>query len=61
MSPPWLAAGAGDHNAETLMDFYVLGPSDAVSARHFFGSNPSASQASQTNLKLQPWQQSNAC
>ena len=26
MSPPRLAAGAGDRNAETLMDFYVLGP-----------------------------------
>ena len=26
MSPPRLAAGAGDRNAETLKDFYVLGP-----------------------------------
>ena len=25
-SPPRLAAGAGDRNAETLKDFYVLGP-----------------------------------
>ena len=25
LSPPRLAAGAGDRNTETLMDFYVLG------------------------------------
>ena len=41
-SPPRLAAGAGDRNAETLKDFYVLGLLDAISSRLFFGSEPSA-------------------
>ena len=43
-SPPRLAAGAGDRNAETLKDFYVLGLLDAISSRLFFGSAPSAFQ-----------------
>ena len=50
-SPPRLAAGAGDRNAETLKDFYVLGLFDAISSRLVFGSEPPAFQTSQTKLK----------
>ena len=35
--PPRLAAGAGDRNAETLMDFYILGPSAQFPRAFFFG------------------------
>ena len=52
LGPPRLAAGAGDRNAETLMDFYVLGLREAISACFFFRTGPIASQAPQTNLKL---------
>ena len=52
LGPPRPAAGAGDRNTETLMDFYVFGLREAISARFFFGAEPTASQAPQTNLKL---------
>ena len=51
-SPPRLAAGAGDRNAETLKDFYVLGLLEAISERFVFGTEPSGARAPQMNLKL---------
>ena len=38
-SPPRLAAGAGDRNAETLKDFYVLGLLEAISERFSSGQD----------------------
>ncbi len=52
LSPPRLAAGAGDRNTETLKDFYVLGLLEAISERFVFGTEPSGSRAPQMNLKL---------
>ncbi len=52
LSPPRLAAGAGDRNTETLKDFYVLGLLEAISERFVFGAEPSGSRAPQMNLKL---------
>ena len=59
LSPPRLAAGAGDRNTETLKDFYVFGPRVPFSARLLFRSDPSVSRASQSNLKAHPGQHSN--
>ena len=37
--PPRLAAGAGDRNAETFMDFHILGSSAQFLRAFFFGSD----------------------
>ena len=37
--PPRLAAGAGDRNAETPKDFYILGSSAQFPRALFFGSD----------------------
>ena len=52
LGPPRLAAGAGDRNAETLKDFYVLGLLEAISERFVFGTEPSGARAPKMNLKL---------
>ena len=38
--PPRLAAGAGDRNAETLKDFYILGPSAQFPRAFSLGTDP---------------------
>ena len=38
--PPRLAAGAGGRDAETRLDFQILGPSAQFPRAFFFGSDP---------------------
>ena len=51
--PLWLAAGAGDRNAETLKDFHILGTS-AQFPRAFFLILTKYSQGSPIEMQAMP-------